>query len=123
MKSWEEAASYCQDLGGHLASVNSQETKDFLEQYVLSDDVSTKTWFGGNNFYEVGVILENQVVPWRWADCAEWNNDLWSQFGVMSTNACLIYDSTTKTWQFSADCSSKFSFVCSKKICPGMYQL
>ena len=116
-KSWLEAESHCKDNGGHLASVNSQETKNFLEKEFLQE--LRNTWLGG--YFEYG------DWRWMWADCTpSWNGNLWSPFYPTSTpetSLCLIHHRGTQNWEFSAGCSSKNSYVCSKKVCPGICQL
>ena len=75
----------------------------------------------------MGGYFEYGDWRWMWADCTpSWNDNLWSPFypaSVIETSLCLIHHRGTQNWEFSAGCSSKNSYVCSKKICPGIYQL
>jgi len=42
---WNEALKHCEELGGHLAVINSQEENDFLYSYITSLGIST-AYFG-----------------------------------------------------------------------------
>merc|ERR1711953_1568655 len=44
-KNWNDAEDFCQKEGGHLASVTTNATKQYLEEGVNR----TAFWFGGND--------------------------------------------------------------------------
>ena len=53
-ESWTDASSYCQNLGGELASVTSSDINDFLT--TLTEDPA---WVGG---------YKDDDGNWNWAD-------------------------------------------------------
>lgn len=55
--SWEEAESYCESLGGHLATIGSEEENSALFNYVRSE-------FGGNAYF--GFSDNETEGNWRW---------------------------------------------------------
>lgn len=46
-KSWTSAKSYCEDLGGHLATINSKEEQSFIVETFLSKNPAKKCYFLG----------------------------------------------------------------------------
>ena len=66
-KTWSDAEAHCQKVGGHLASVLSQE-----EQEEVTAAAGGKTvWIGGNN--------QDQEGRWRWTDGSHWNYTQWDE--------------------------------------------
>ena len=43
---WQEAQDHCASLGGNLASINSQEEQDMLEQKINEYGPWNKPWIG-----------------------------------------------------------------------------
>merc|ERR1719234_1849830 len=68
-KNWTDAEDFCQNEGGHLASVTSNGTKDFVLEGMNRKGLKT-TWIGGNDIEEEGV--------WKWTDCTQWGFTFWS---------------------------------------------
>lgn len=56
--SWENAKKSCEDMGGHLVTINSEEEQKFIENILANSDLSSSTdiWIGTarelNNFTE-----------------------------------------------------------------------
>ena len=110
--SWDDAEGFCQAAGGHLASVGSSATKDYLTKG-MTERGHDEAFFGGNDREEEGT--------WKWADCAPWDFTFWNPGepnnggGVQN---CLSHDLPKWGWDDDT-CSNEKWFVCSKKICPG----
>ena len=62
---WEEAKAHCEELGGYLAVISSQEENDFLLDYIMS--------VGETNAY-FGFTDEAQTGTWKWVDAPETSN-------------------------------------------------
>ncbi len=45
--SWEEANDYCNELGGHLATITTSEEQGFITQNILSNCSNNLYWIGG----------------------------------------------------------------------------
>lgn len=55
--SWYEAKAYCENLGGHLATITSQTEQDFIEGMIANQD-KNNYWLGGTNASQSG--------QWEW---------------------------------------------------------
>ena len=62
---WVDAESHCIEHGGHLASVHSDQEKDFIHGLVPS----LQFWIGGN-----GMMTENE---WVWSDGSKFSYSPW----------------------------------------------
>ena len=109
-ESWNDAEEYCQEEGGHLASVNTPA----IQEYVL-DELTRRSmnsaWFGGNDIEEEGV--------WMWTDSTPWEFTSWGPGQPSNANGggnqdCLQYDMEWK-WD-DVECSWNKPFVCGKNI-------
>lgn len=47
--SWYDAYEYCQNLGGHLATITSENEQTFINTYMNSVNYNSRTWLGGYN--------------------------------------------------------------------------
>ena len=119
-KSWTDAEDFCQKEGGHLASVASTATHQYVVDGVKSRDLDD-AWLGGND-------LEEEAA-WKWTDCAAWEVEFWiTKWGQPNggTNAnCLAFqwerNSDTVGWNDYICHQNQAPFVCSKRICTGKH--
>ena len=58
-KTWEEAKSYCEDLGGHLAIIDSSEENDFLYRLMIAEGYSSAY---------LGITDCENEGRWSWID-------------------------------------------------------
>ena len=65
---WHEAKAYCESLGGHLATITSQEEQNFIENIVKD---------GKKNHYWIGAECEDKWGEWKWITGEEWNYNNW----------------------------------------------
>ena len=114
-KTWHEAEAYCQNRGGHLASIISLsegrlvfdlaagELDMFLE-YPDAQDV----WVGGSDQDEEG--------SWKWSDGSSWIlPNLATEYGSYEDGRdCLAIDPILELWT-SRNCSEKQAFVCERR--------
>ena len=108
--SWTAAEDFCQQEGGHLASVTSNETR----AYVIAGRESRgfiEIYLGGND-------IENEGV-WKWADCTPWELEFWGPGQPSGGGEDCLAQYKNYPWN-DVQCFRKFEFVCSKKICAGM---
>ncbi len=54
--SWFDAYTYCDDLGGHLVTITSQEEQTFIETYMNSQSIRSYAWIG----------TYNDGAGWKW---------------------------------------------------------
>ncbi|CAO2605712.1 C-type lectin domain family 4 member F [Lemmus lemmus] len=70
-KSWHEAEKFCVSQGAHLASVTSQEEKEFLEK------------FTSTTYHWIGLTDHGTEGNWYWADGTPFNhaqsNEFWAK--------------------------------------------
>ncbi|XP_041498830.1 C-type lectin domain family 4 member F [Microtus oregoni] len=70
-KSWHEAENFCMSQGAHLASVTSQEEKEFLAK------------FTSNEYHWIGLTDHGIEGDWRWVDGTPFNqyqsNGFWGK--------------------------------------------
>lgn len=52
---WEQAEEYCESLGGHLATISSQEENDYLYQLMLSSGLKS-VYFGLSDNQNEGIF-------------------------------------------------------------------
>ena len=65
--SWQEAEELCQQKGGHLASIASNEEQEELVNLV------------GNRFFWLGGSDAQKEGQWTWNDGTPWKMDYWNQ--------------------------------------------
>ena len=116
---WTAAEDFCQQAGGHLASVPSSSTNDYIWEGANRTSLDL-TWLGGNDILEEGV--------WKWLDCTPWEYTFWypgEPNNGGGAEDCLhaygtgnIWDREPRTWN-DVPCGRELGFVCNKKICSG----
>ena len=67
--SWTEAEHFCRNKSGHLTSVTSNTTNDYIEKGNNQRGLNS-LWIGGLDLGAEG--------SWRWADCSVWEFTLWA---------------------------------------------
>ena len=107
-KNWTAAEDFCRGEGGHLATVNTNATKEFVLDGLAKRNLDF-TWIGGSDIEEEGF--------WKWTDCTPWEAEFWAP-GEPNNNGnnedCLLQ--VHGTWNDEV-CSKELEFLCSKKIC------
>ena len=125
-KNWTSAENFCNKAGGHLATVQSAATFNFLVEGMNRTGL-VAAWLGGND-----IGLEGN---WRWTDCSPWdsqkNAKFWAQ-GEPSQSGnrghaehCLQHvvkypniNKPVRKWN-DQSCRDEHGFLCSKSICSG----
>ena len=122
-KNWNASEDFCKKEGGHLASVHSNATFDFVLEGMNRTGLDM-AWLGANDLKVEGT--------WKWEDCSAWNVAFWApgepNSGTDNANEkehCLhhvfSYPADPKynhKWN-DVQCSKKQGFLCSKSICSG----
>ena len=67
--SWSEAKAYCENLGGYLVSITSQEEQKYVYDNILVPNNVPCCWAGGSDSETEGV--------WKWASGEEWIYNNW----------------------------------------------
>ena len=105
-RSWDDAESYCVGLGGHLASVLSDQ--DSAELYHVPTADFETLWIGGSN---------RQTGNWSWSNGNTWDytnwypgNGFYSAQPNGGDNQCLEF-SAAYAWSDN-DCMKKNAFFC-----------
>ena len=112
--SWDAAENFCQNEGGHLASVTSKE-----DQAYMLDRVGRKpVWIGATDRKREGF--------WEWTDCIPFNFTGWASgepsAEVLSENQnCGLFRAAKhhKGWS-DVDCNTSLDFVCARTVCTGI---
>ncbi len=66
---WYEAKEYCENLGGHLATITSAEEQTFISDVVLTSPKMGYYWLGATDSESEGT--------WKWITGEEWNYTYW----------------------------------------------
>ena len=66
--SWFDAYTYCNELGGHLVTITSEEEQTFVETYMNSQSFSSRAWIGAYS----------DSVKWQWITDEEFDYTNWS---------------------------------------------
>ena len=102
-KTWDEAKSYCENLGGHLATSTSAEKNDFLR----SISGTSATWLGGTD--------DNSEGNQEWITGEEWDYTNWYSGEPSNSDSNEYYlrfkGNSEKTWTNAAN-TSKLGFIC-----------
>jgi len=109
---WTAAEDFCQEQGGHLASVDSNETMDNIMLGLRRGGFGDNDyfWLGGNDLAKEGV--------WESTDCTPWEFSLWAPEEPSNWNGiehCVAFRVNNR-WnavRLSADARP----LCSKNIC------
>ena len=115
-KSWDEAEQFCKEEGGHLASVTSNATDDYIEAKLKERDHNL--WIGGSDRASEG--------DWKWTDGSSWKFTNWGKLngiqqpGHSTGQNCLAYFIENRKWNDWV-CFKETRFLCSKKLCSGKH--
>ena len=63
-----EAQKYCEEMGGYLVSITSEEENDFVNKLAKKADVS---------IYTIGATDINEEGVWEWMSGEEWDYTYW----------------------------------------------
>ncbi|XP_078481048.1 uncharacterized protein LOC144742552 [Ciona intestinalis] len=120
--SFYKAELSCQNHGGHLVSVHSDDEMDFIRN-LLSPHGDIKVWFGRRISYKGTSFIKNNCL---WTDGTDCN---FSATGSNSTTPdvngeCLVYRTTTNLWELD-QCTARMyhdgtahGFVCKINLHP-----
>ena len=67
---WDAAKRYCDALGGHLVTIDSEKEQKFLEQLLQTDGIKNSYWLGG---------YKNSKKEWVWVTGIRMNYTNWAQ--------------------------------------------
>ena len=68
--SWIEAKKFCENLGGYLVTITSQEEQNFIADVFLSESTNKE-------FYLIGGFRENSNSKWQWITDEPFENINW----------------------------------------------
>jgi hypothetical protein len=71
-KTWRDAKIYCENHGGYLATLTSQEENDFVYDRVAEDEKSI--WLGGTD--------RNVEGKWEWITGETWDYENWARHPI-----------------------------------------
>ena len=109
-KTWFEAKTYCESLGGHLATITNLDEQNFIANTVL------RTY--SKPFYWLGATDELAEGTWKWVTGEDWVYNNWNPVQPDNANNedYLHLYSSDKTWNdLNANASgyfSQFGFIC-----------
>ena len=96
-----DAGDYCVQQGGHLASVESQQEQDEINQ-VLEGNSDTTFWLGG--------LKKTGGERWQWTDGRQWVYQNWNKNRERGTGNCLMLW-LSQHW-YQDECNGAHPFVC-----------
>ncbi|XP_028447978.1 galactose-specific lectin nattectin-like [Perca flavescens] len=111
-KTWIDAETFCQTIGGNLASIHSAEENTFLRDFINQVTGTYKNaWIGGSDTVQEGT--------WMWTDGSKFNYKIFNAGqpdNAGGAENCLEMNFEVKNWN-DRTCSTPLSFVCSKNLC------
>ena len=115
--SWTDAEEFCSSQGGHLASVTSNATNEYILKKIES-----MPWNIGNPYQRqlwVGGFYEEKAGEWEWSDASPWKFTNWmpNQPSNHSKQRCVKY-SGPSGWK-NVYCYLKIRFLCNMELQPG----
>lgn len=114
-KGWTEAYFKCQDIGGNLVAIESQEEQQTLENIIKNDNeksVKSGWWIGGSDLVQEGDWQWMSNSP-RYIDYSNWYPGEPNTV-VNPENCLMMYNLWGYKW---ADrfCCDKFNYICESK--------
>ncbi|KAM8881167.1 ladderlectin-like [Synchiropus picturatus] len=106
--SWANAEKYCRSMNANLASIQSDDEENFLDEY-FDGKGSPDTWIGASD-----CVQENSY--W-WTDGADFAKVDWCEGQPLQDGSkyCLMLNNVDDCWS-AEDCSSTKAFLCAKNI-------
>ncbi|KAH7697601.1 Macrophage mannose receptor 1 [Aphelenchoides avenae] len=108
--SWVNAAAYCEDHGGNLATITSAFQSSAFNQ--LPNLMCTDFEVATNTYWLGGVYSARTPYRWVWNDGKPMSFTKWAKGQpANSQRQCLMLDPTTGTW-LSNGCDTQQFYVC-----------
>lgn len=110
---WNHAYKFCEQQGGHLVTITSQEEQSFIEE-LLTSSTNARIWAGGTDVY--------QNKTWNWVTRERFDYTNWSESHSDSdTKYHLVLNKNTGKWDdttsdTSINTYSAYSFICEYEI-------
>ncbi|XP_061758192.1 snaclec subunit B-like [Nerophis ophidion] len=106
-RSFLDAESVCNILGGNLASITSV-VKNSVVQDLVNEAGADEAWIGLSDAIETGTFLWTDGKPFGFSDFPT----------ELPTDGCVVIDSdaTTESWE-GEDCTYPFPYVCIREAC------
>ena len=121
-KTWEEATEYCEQRGGHLASVKNEEIDKYIRSKVGKIRDKDHGFFNQPTYPWIGGTDQEQEGIWKWSDGSPLNFTKWGNGQPddwKKSEDCLQFNGerTIDGWN-DLECEEHQMFVCSRSICP-----
>ena len=112
---WTDAEKYCEDQGGHLASISSIAIHNFLLQSMASRPgmkwhvLAKAIWVGGYDF--------DDETNWKWTDCSPFQHLFWGEGEPNNhkNNQHCTWIREDGKWD-DLTCKDKKQYVCQKPL-------
>ncbi len=114
---WTEAKTICEELGGHLVTITSQEEDDFCWELYKAAGVKA-CWLGASDIVTEGV--------WTWVTNELWDYANWGgaepNGGTRENYLNFYNDYEDGRWNDCSDTSDEFPFICEWENNPFPYE-
>lgn len=107
---WREAYKFCEQQGGHLVTINSEEEQTFIYNFIKNKSTRSYTWLGSTDWYVEGNwkwITGSGIVYRNWED-GEPNNSNDEDFMMLYKDSGKWNDGTDIYYSDTKD----YSFIC-----------
>lgn len=103
--SWKEAKVACEEIGGHLVTINTEEENDMISSFVKQ---------GKSSRYYLGGTDEEKEGEWKWVTGEAWLFDhLWGNGEPTNSNLGEHYLEIYGQWNDTANvCETNGGFIC-----------
>lgn len=111
---WDQAVDYCEEVGGHLATITSQEEWSFIQE--IAKEKGGHFWLGATD--------KNYNGDWRWITGEAWQFTAWSnEYPNSDSEADYLYISSTRdymwyNWEQKMDNNANEGFICEWDVLP-----
>ena len=94
---WDQAEHTCRSKGGHLASVATSATSDYILSELTGRETPEDLWVGGKR--------EDYSTVWKWTDGSLWDGNVtfWAEGrpdgGIHNDLKCLKFEAPDGKWR------------------------
>lgn len=105
---WNEAYKYCEQLGGHLVTIGSEEEQKFVSDFAKEYSTNARIWLGASDLFTEG--------KWNWITGESFNYKNWGE-GEPNNDHDEDYLMMGKSGKWNdtrvgKDTTNKYSFIC-----------
>jgi hypothetical protein len=83
---WDDAKLYCEELGGHLATITTNKEQNFISSI---NPYSYNLWIGA---------FRDEAFNWQWVTGEEWNYNNWGEDEPNNSSSVIANENCVAIW-------------------------